>query len=103
MGGNSAGRVQTRRFHRLKAEFFARCQAERPVCWLCGQPIDYSADPGTTADSLTLDHRVPVSKRPDLQEDPANFEPAHFACNSRRGNGEPPVSLGEQSRKWTAD
>ena len=100
---NSAGRVQTRRFHRLKAEFFAKCQAERPVCWLCGQPIDYSADPGTTADSLTLDHRVPVSKRPDLQEDPANFEPAHFACNSRRGNSEPPVSLGVLSRKWTAD
>ena len=88
MGGNSAGRVQTRRFHRLKAEFFAKCRAERPVCWLCGQPIDYSADPGTTADSLTL---------------PANFEPAHFACNSRRGNGEPPVSLGVLSRKWTAD
>lgn len=59
-------RIQSRRFKRLKQEFYDWCRRNRPPCWLCGQPIDYEAEPGTTPDSLTLDHRFPVSRRPDL-------------------------------------
>lgn len=96
----SIERVQSRRFKRLKQEFYERCRRNRPVCWLCGQPIDYEAEPGTTPDSLTLDHRFPVSRRPDLQDDPANFMPAHLSCNTRRGDRDPHDSLGTLSRDW---
>lgn len=96
----SSERQNTRRFRKLKQEFYERCRRERPACWLCGQPIDYDAEPGTTPDSLTLDHRVPVSRRPDLQEDPANFMPAHLSCNARRGDRDPADSLGTLSRDW---
>lgn len=94
------GRNQTRRFSKLRREFFERCKVERRRCWLCGQPIDYDAAPGTTDDSLTLDHRIPVSKRPDLQEDPGNFEAAHRSCNIRRGDRDPHAALGQLSRDW---
>ena len=78
----------------------ARLRAEGRPCHICGQPIDYDAEPGTTPDSLTLDHRYPVSRRPDLQEDPGNFEPAHLSCNARRGDRDPHDSLGTLSRDW---
>ena len=95
-----AERRQTRRFKELKREFFDRCRAEGAPCWLCGQPIDYSAEPGSTDDSLTLDHVQPVSRRPDLQEDPANFAPAHRSCNVRRGDRDPRAGLGMLTRDW---
>lgn len=96
----SGSRHSTRHFKQVKEQFYRRCRRERPVCWLCGQPIDYNADPGSTDDSLTLDHRIPVSKRPDLQDDPANFMPAHRSCNVRRGDADPVVPLGQLSRDW---
>lgn len=97
---HTAGRASTRRFKRLKQEFFEECLRERPRCWLCGQPIDYSVAPGETDDSLTLDHVQPVSRRPDLQEDPANFAPAHRGCNVRRGDSDPHAPLGALTRDW---
>ena len=96
----SGSRHSTRHFKQVKEQFYRRCKRERPACWLCGQPIDYDADPGSTDDSLTLDHRIPVSKRPDLQDDPANFMPAHRSCNIRRGDADPVVPLGQLSRDW---
>lgn len=100
---NTGARHATRYFKQVKARFYERCRRERPVCWLCGQPIDYEAEPGTTDDSLTLDHRIPVSKRPDLQDDPANFMPAHRSCNIRRGDSDPLLSLGTFSRVWVGE
>lgn len=99
----SGARHSTRYFRQVKEQFYARCRREKPVCWLCGQPIDYDADPGSTDDSLTLDHRIPVSKRPDLQDDPANFMPAHRSCNIRRGDSDPVLSLGTFSRVWAGE
>lgn len=99
----SSARHSTRRFKQLKEQFYRECRARRSACWLCGQPIDYSVDPGSTDDSLTLDHRVPVSRRPDLQDDPANFMPAHRSCNLRRGDADPYQPLGTFSRKWAAE
>lgn len=93
-------RPHTRSFQRHKAEFFETCRRERRVCWLCGQPIDYEAEPGTTPDSLTLDHRRPFANHPELFDDPTNFEAAHLSCNIRRSNADPPDSLGTLSRDW---
>ena len=94
------GRVTTRAFNKARKEFYAQCRASNAPCWLCGMPIDYDAAPGTTDDSITLDHEFPVSIRPDLQEDPAGFRPAHRNCNILRGNKDPAASLGTLSRQW---
>ena len=62
-----------RQFEKDRKAFFAKCKRERAVCWLCGMPIDYDAPQNTTDDSYNLDHFYPVTKRPDLQHDPAGF------------------------------
>ena len=73
---------------------------DQAACWLCGQRIDYDADPGTTESSHELDHYYPVSTHPELQEDPANFRHAHRACNQQRGNKAPRAGLGTLAAAW---
>ena len=63
-------------------------------------PIDYTATPNTTDNSYNLDHLYPVSKRPDLQFDPAGFRPSHTSCNRTRGDKDPPEPIGQLSRQW---
>lgn len=77
-------RRHTRRFRQEAIAFHEKCMRENAPCWLCGMPIDYAAKPNTTDDSYNLDHYYPVSKRPDLQEDPAGFRPSHTSCNGLR-------------------
>jgi len=72
------------RDRKLKREHRARCRAANAPCWLCGQPIDYAAPPGTP-DSFESDHRIPVSIRPDLAYLPSNLMPSHAGCNRSRG------------------
>ena len=53
------------------------------ICSLCGQLIDMtfrSPDPR----SLTLDHIKPLSQGGNDTKD--NLAPAHYGCNSRKGN-----------------
>lgn len=76
------------------------------ACWICGQPIDYEAAPDdySNDDRFELDHYYPVSTHPHLQEDPANFRPAHAGCNRTRGNSSNISSLaGTLSRDWTGE
>lgn len=64
------------------------------TCYLCGRPLDWNAPPRSPL-SPSVDHRLPVSRtrgldertRRELANDPAGLVPAHFGCNSRRGNG----------------
>lgn len=101
-------RVNSRRMQTLRAAFFAegkRLDADpstrdQSVCWICRQRIDYDADPGTTEDSHELDHVVPVSLRPELQEDPTNFAHAHRRCNGQRGATAPRGDLGDEVPAW---
>ena len=93
---------------KLRDEFFAdgkRLDADPETraeasCWICGQRIDYDADPGSADDSHELDHYHPVSLRPELQEDPANFRHAHRKCNGVRGNRAPRPGLGVTVPAW---
>lgn len=89
-----------RQFEKDRKEFFARCKREHAACWLCGMPIDYDAEPNTSDDSFNLDHFYPVTKRPDLQHDPAGFRPSHAQCNNLRGNRDPATPIGQLSRHW---
>lgn len=54
-------------------------------CALCGKPIDYSLPAGHPM-SFEVDEIVPVSKGGDPL-DFSNTQPAHRACNQRKGNG----------------
>lgn len=95
-------RKETRNMGKLRKEFRNQCQADDAPCWLCGMKIDYDAphnDYGND-DRFELDHLYPVSIRPDLQEDPANFRASHSGCNRERGNGDPAPELGILSRAW---
>nr|DAW51572.1 MAG TPA: HNH endonuclease bacteriophage, HNH Endonuclease, DNA.52A [Caudoviricetes sp.] len=78
-----------------------QAQADAP-CWLCGQPIDYTADYNDTSkpDRLSLDHIATASDNPEHFYDPANWAPAHWSCNRQRSNRKPPAGLGSRSRKW---
>lgn len=64
-------RKTTRQFEKDKAAFFNQCKARHAVCWLCGMPIDYTAEKNTSDESYNLDHLYPVSKHAELQFDPA--------------------------------
>lgn len=92
----------TRRFKALRKRFRADCEAVGEPCWACwlGKPaIDYSL-PREHPHSFNLDHAIPVSVRPDLAEDPANFRASHRICNEKRGAGAPALTLGKLSRDW---
>ena len=85
-----------RQFEKDRKAFFLKCKAEHAVCWLCGMPIDYDAPQNSSDDSYNLDHFYPVTKRPDLQHDPAGFR----QCNNLRGNKDPATPIGTLSRQW---
>lgn len=101
-GGDHMPRVRktTRQFEKDKAAFFNQCKARHAVCWLCGMPIDYTAEKNTSDESYNLDHLYPVSKHQELQFDPAGFRPSHTSCNRLRGNQDPPTPIGTLSRQW---
>ena len=93
-----AGR-STRRYKAQARTFRTRCADQSRPCWLCGKPIDYSL-PAAHPESFCVDHAAPISRRPELAEDPANFRPAHRDCNERRGNDDPFIQLGQPSEAW---
>jgi hypothetical protein len=108
--GGDVARTNSRNMHTLRDEFFeeGKAQSRSPDpeirklsdCWLCRTAIDYEVDPSSTPDSHNLDHFHPVSKYPELQEDPTGFRHAHFECNTRRGNKTPSLGLGEAVADW---
>lgn len=78
---------RSRWFRREAARFKEEGRKADAPCWLCRGakgPIDYDAEPGTPY-AHTLDHIHPVSERPDLHDDPANWAHAHHSCNASRG------------------
>lgn len=78
-----------------RRKLVARWRALGQPCAICGKPIDYSlgmvTDPRTGRQrphpmSFVLDEIVPVR----FGGDPYSFDntrPAHWICNSRRGDG----------------
>ena len=69
-------------------------------CTGCKQRIDYTAKPGTTPDSHTLEHVKSVDDFPELQEDPTNFAHMHFNCNSSKGKRTEILGLGDPVPDW---
>lgn len=65
----------------------ARAQVLRSAthCWICGGLLDFAAPPRTPM-APSVDHVVPLSRggHPTRRD---GLRPAHYGCNSRRGNG----------------
>ncbi len=99
-------RTNTRLDHRLRDEFVEEGKRLDALgdpeadCWLCGEPIDYTAAQNSTPDSHNLDHFHTVEDRPDLQSDPDNFRHSHALCNQQRGNRAPAPPLGDAMPDW---
>lgn len=79
----SAGRKGSR-WRTLRQQCFDRDRRVNARCWICGEPIDYAAEPGTRW-AWEPDHRLTVDEHPELAYDPTNIMPAHASCNRKRG------------------
>lgn len=75
---------QTYRWRVLVADLRARGL----LCWVCKQPIDYTAK-RSDPDGFEADHVYPVSTHSHLAFEPANIRASHVRCNRSRGNAEP--------------
>lgn len=80
-------------------------RATETHCWRCGQPIDWSIpyrdDHGNVnLDSGSGEHKIPLTARPDLAEDPGNVGASHLRCNLAAGARNDQLSLGERTRNW---
>ena len=80
----------------LRREYLEQCRAINAACWLCNQPINYDARPGTP-NSFEPDHFLPRADYPELALDPDNLRPAHASCNRSRGKKDRPLPLGRRS------
>lgn len=88
-----------RRWQRVRDVAFQRDKKADAVCWLCGMPIDYDAEPGTP-DAWSPDHIKPVSRWPELEYSLTNIAPSHYECNISRQAGEGIDRIGVSSRRW---
>ena len=81
-------------------------RARETHCYRCGQPIDWAIpyrDQHTgevNAEAGTVEHVQPLSKRPDLAEDPANLAASHRRCNLAAGATNQTPSMGLRSQRW---
>lgn len=88
-----------RPWDRERAAFKAECRKTNAACWHCNGtkgPIQYDAPPRTPL-SFSVDHVTPTSLGGDELRR-TNFKPAHYGCNSSRGN----TTRGQfpNSRRW---
>ena len=90
---------KTGRWRRLRERLYRRDRLAGAACWICGQPIDYRAAPGSP-DAWEPDHVQPVATHPELAYDPGNIRPSHANCNRSRGSKRGTPSLGAPSRTW---
>jgi 5-methylcytosine-specific restriction endonuclease McrA len=62
----------------------AQCLNGADTCMICGRPLDFTFT-GRHPLAPSADHIIPVSRGGDPYAQ-TNLRPAHYGCNSRRGN-----------------
>lgn len=93
--------ARSNRWPYIRRMAFDRDRKLKAPCHICGEPIDYYADPSSTPDSYEPDHIQPVHLRPDLELDLKNIAPSHRRCNRQRGDGTNGTNIiGMRSRVW---
>lgn len=90
---------ETRANKKLRQQLRQQHAENNTPCYLCGQPIDYTAPPHTP-NACDLDHIHPTSTHPHLENDPNNIKPTHTNCNRARHNQPPRPTLGQPSQTW---
>ena len=75
------------RWRRVRGMAYERDRKAKAPCWWCGQEINYYVPPSSTPDSWEGDHKIPVSRQPELELDLMNVAPSHKRCNRARGDG----------------
>lgn len=88
--------------HQSIATILRRRAAAGEPCWICGRPIDTRPEseggpPARSRWSFSVDHLTPRSKGGTSTL--ANSAPAHYGCNSRRGDG-PKRRKTWRPRRW---
>lgn len=89
----------TRHANKFRQQLRAEYKEANTPCYLCGQPIDYTA-PANHPNSLEIDHIIPTSKAPHLMYEANNLRPAHMSCNRAKSNNNPQPTLGTPSEQW---
>ena len=56
---------------------FERDKKNKAVCHLCGQPIDYTLEPGKYSDSWSPDHIMTFHDHPEMELDLQNVAASH--------------------------
>ena len=88
-----------RAYRDLSQALRRKARAENLPCWLCGRPIDFTAE-WKHPMSFTADHVEPLALGGNVR---GELRPAHRSCNSRRGAGRPvraAVQAPVTSRAW---
>lgn len=88
----TTSRTGTGRYKRLRRAIL------RPgsVCWLCGEPILFGADPKHPL-APTLDHVTPFAR--GGKDERENLRPAHRKCN-RLKSDKAPMQTPITSQEW---
>lgn len=94
-----ASRRGGRKWQAVRHAAYLRDKKKGAKCWICHQPIDYDADPGTP-DAWEPDHVKPVAKFPELEFSLSNIRASHCSCNRSRGDGSGIDRIGSTSRRW---
>lgn len=68
-------------------------------CYRCTQPIDYTLKYPNPR-SFSLEHKVPVSVRPDLAYDATNCAASHLECNQAASDKMDVTLEYTTSRRW---
>ena len=88
---------------RPRRRIVAQVFREETICWLCGQPVDFTLNRQTHPMGATVDEDPPISKGGNPL-DRAHCHLAHRRCNSSRGNRPPGTTQratqGTASRVW---
>lgn len=87
--------------HQTIAAIIRKQAAAGQPCWVCGQAIDTRPEkqggpPPRSRWAFSADHIQPRSKQG--KSILSNYRPAHYGCNSRRGNGTRSTSW--RPRRW---
>lgn len=107
---NKNPRLVNRKLYEEQVRLCKRRVAGGEPCGICGRPIDLSAPQYVTRPdgkrikapwTMEVDHIIPLARGGALTSD--NVQPAHRACNLRKGGGsgrKTKAIVAETSREW---
>jgi hypothetical protein len=88
-------RRDLRAYRRARERLKHKARRHGLKCWICGEPFDWSL-PYTDPRGFTADHVAPLANGGAIL---GPLEPAHRACNSRRGKADRAERL-PTTRQW---